>query len=176
MFTKLKKKYSSEDTLYNNILLLSRNKLFYTEFDLTDTFQNRIHLIFIHISFLFIKIKRIKDNQKYKKFQQNTFDLLFNKIELNMRENGFGDVTVNKNMKFLVKTFYNILLNCENFDKKSYEFKNIFFNNYLERNNQKKAQINENLIKYFDKYNAFCFDLSPDSVLKGDFNFNYNYN
>ena len=27
-----------------------------------------------------------------------------------MRENGFGDVTVNKNMKFLVKTFYNILL------------------------------------------------------------------
>ena len=26
------------DALYNNILLLSRNKLFYTKFDLIDTF------------------------------------------------------------------------------------------------------------------------------------------
>ena len=27
----------------------NKNKLFYTKFDLIDTFQNRIHLIFIHI-------------------------------------------------------------------------------------------------------------------------------
>ena len=27
------------------------------------------------------------------------------------------------------------------------------------------------LIKYFDTYQAFCFDLSSDSVLKGDLNF-----
>ena len=51
-----------EDTLYNNILSLSRNKLFFTKFDLTDTFQNRIYLIFIHISFLFTKLKH--NNQK----------------------------------------------------------------------------------------------------------------
>ena len=44
---------SQESNLYNNILLLSRNELFYTKLDLTDTFQNRINLIFIHISFLF---------------------------------------------------------------------------------------------------------------------------
>ena len=45
-----------EDILYNNILLLARNKLFFTKFDLADTFQNRIFLIFIHISFLFTKL------------------------------------------------------------------------------------------------------------------------
>ena len=173
MFTKLKKKYSSEDTLYNNILLLSRNKLFYTEFDLTDTFQNRIHLIFIHISFLFIKIKRIKNNQKYKKFQQNTFDLLFNKIELNMRENGFGDVTVNKNMKFLVKTFYNILLNCENYTNKSSKDKIAFLTKYLDHNKSRKNYNYTGLVDYFDKYQAFCLDLSLDSVLRGDLNFKY---
>ena len=53
MIKNSKKVKSQEATLYNNILLLSRNKLFYTKFDLIDTFQNRIHLIFIHISFLF---------------------------------------------------------------------------------------------------------------------------
>ena len=46
------------------------------------------------------------------------FDFIFNKIELNMREIGYSDMTINKNMKFLVKIFYNILLNCENYKKK----------------------------------------------------------
>ena len=72
---------TQESTLYNNILLLSRNKLFYTKFDLADTFQNRIHLIFIHISFLFIKIKQNNENKKYKAFYQKMFDLIFSKIE-----------------------------------------------------------------------------------------------
>ena len=96
---------TQEDILYNNILLLSRNKLFYTKYDLIDTFQNRIHLIFMHISFIFIKIKQNNKNQVYKTFYQKIFDFIFNKIELNMREIGFGDTTINKNMKFLVKTF-----------------------------------------------------------------------
>ena len=109
---------TQEDALYNNILLLSRNKLFYTKFDVIDTFQNRIHLIFIHISFIFIKIKQNNKDQMYKIYYQKMFDLIFKNIELNMREIGYGDVVVNKNMKFLVKAFYNILLNCENYKKK----------------------------------------------------------
>ena len=115
MLKTFKQNSTQESILYNHILLLSRNKLFYTKFDLTDTFQNRIHLIFIHISFLFIKIKQDNEKKKYNTFYQKTFDLIFNKIELNMREIGYGDVQVNKNMKLLVRTFYNILLNCEKF-------------------------------------------------------------
>ena len=75
MIKNSKKVKSQEATLYNNILLLSRNELFYTKFDLSDTFQNRIHLIFIHISFIFIKTKiDMKDNE-YKTFYQKLFDL-----------------------------------------------------------------------------------------------------
>ena len=105
MLKNLKDTTTQENFLYNAILLLSRNNLFYTKFDLTDTFQNRIHLIFIHISFLFIKIKKKKKSKYIRVFYQKMFDLTFNKIEQNMREIGYGDVTVNKNMKFLVKIF-----------------------------------------------------------------------
>ena len=120
--------YSKQkELLYNSLLLLARNKLFYTKFDLIDTFQNRIHLIFIHVSFIFIKIKIKNDSKTYKKFYQEMFDLIFNKIELNMREIGYGDTIINKNMKFLVKNFYNILLNCENFYKLSSNNKKILF-------------------------------------------------
>ena len=173
MLKKLTQNNTQENILYNNILLLSRNRLFYTKFDLSDSFQNRIHLIFLHISFLFIKIKQNMENEKYKNFYQKTFDLIFNKIELNMREIGYGDVQVNKNMKLLVRTFYNILLNCEKFNELSLSLKNAFFIKYLEQNNNQKIANNKLLIKYFDNFQAFCFDLSPDSILRGDLNFIY---
>ena len=66
MLNKNNKTMTHESTLYNNIVLLARNKIFYTKFKLKDTFQNRIHLIFIHVSFLFIKIKQKNDTDIYK--------------------------------------------------------------------------------------------------------------
>lgn len=168
-----KKTNLQENTLYNNILLLSRNEVFYTTFNLADTFQNRIHLIFIHMSFLFIKIKLDKPNNEKKIFIQKTFDLMFNKIELNMREIGYGDTVINKNMKSLVKTFYNILLNCEKFKKNSNDSNNLLLFKYLDIKDKDKNGNNALLIDYFEKYQAFCFDLSHDSVLKDVLKFNY---
>ena len=167
-----KNKYNV-DILYNKIVFLSRNKLFYTKLNLKDTFQNRINLIFIHISFLFVKIKHNNTNISFNEFYQNVFDVIFKKIELNMRELGHGDVTVNKNMKFLVKVFYNVLLNCEKYSNKSFDEKNIFLLKYLITNSDKKGVKYKDLVNYFDNYQAFCLDLSPDKVLKGELNFIY---
>ena len=131
MIKTLNKNFANENILYNNMLLLARKQLFYTKFNLSDTFQNRINLIFLHISFLFNKIKKEKEKNIYKDFYQNSFDLTFKNIELNMRELGYGDVAINKNMKLLVKTFYNILLYCENFKNETEASKNIFFSKFL---------------------------------------------
>ena len=88
-----------------------------------------------------------------------------------MREIGYGDMTINKNMKFLVKIFYNILLNCENYKKKSLESKCSFLLRHLKQNIDKNNNSYTELVKYFNEYQAFCFDLSSDSVLRGDLNF-----
>ncbi len=170
MFKYTEQVNSQENTLYNIILSLSRQKLFYTKFKLIDTFQNRIHLIFIHISFIFIKMKNDSRGEVYKTFYQKIFDLIFNKIEVNMREIGFSDTTINKNMRFLVKTFYNILFNCEKYKDMSNNDKNKFLIEYLQ---VKNSTDNKGIIDYFNKYEAFCFDLKPDSVLRGEINFNY---
>ena len=165
---------SNELILYNNILSLSRNKLFYTKFALDDTFQNRISLIFFHISFIFIKASKSNNKNDYKSFYQNLFDTAFDQIEKNMRELGYGDVTVNKNMKFLVKSFYNILFFCEKFNEKKKEYKRAFFKECLKCDINKKAPNYDNLIDYFQDFQSFCFDLSSDSVLKGEFKFKFN--
>ena len=89
MFKKLQKKIFYDDKLYNKIIFLSRNKLLYINFDLKDTFQNRINLIFFHISFIFIKIKHYKDKKLYKKFYQLMFDRIF------ICNNSFSNIYIN---------------------------------------------------------------------------------
>ena len=173
MFGLNKKSSFIENKLYNKIVNLSRNKYFYTKICLEDSFQNRINLIFIHLSFLFIKLKKADNKEFYKNFYQKMFDLTFNTIEANMRELGYGDVAVNKNMKFLVKIFYNILLNCESFKIKATNIKKKFLYKHLLLNKPSKMPINIGLVDYFDKYESFCFDLSVDNVLKCNFKFNY---
>ena len=165
---------SNDLILYNNILSLSRNKLFYTKFNLSDTFHNRINLIFFHISFIFIKVKQNNEKKIYKDFYQKLFDTVFKQIELNMRELGYGEVTVNKNMKIHVKSLYNILLFCENYKDKKDEYKITFFSLYLEYNDKEKMANNDNLINYFNDFKTFCFDLSSDSELKGELKFKFN--
>ena len=60
--------------------------------------------MFIHFSIMMIIFK------KKKKFDQKSYDILFHNIENNLRELGFGDVSVNKKMKDLNKILYDILL------------------------------------------------------------------
>jgi len=77
-------------------------------------------------------------------------------------------------MKSLTKDFYNILLNLENYDKKTSNDKDLFFlkYTYFERGS-KKADISQ-LMLYFNNFYTFCCDLSLDSVLKEGLIFKYN--
>jgi len=173
MFNFFKKNKFNEDKLYNKILSLSRNKLFFLDLGLADTFENRINLIFFHASFIFIKFRNIDNGKQFEIFSQKLFDYIFKKIELNMRENGHGDTTINKNMKFLVKVFYSILLKCESFKTTPTKEKNHFLFNHFLINKMLKKPLNIDLVDYFDKYESFCLDLPNDSILKGELNFIY---
>ena len=162
-----------KEKLYNKILTLSRNKFLYSNIGLSDTFITRINLIFFHSSFLTIKMKNYYKTNDLKKLSQNLFDYTFEKIELNMREIGYGDVTVNKNMKILVNNFYDILLSCETYTKLDLIKKKSLLLKYFFTAETKQDHNLTSLIQYFDKYSTFCYDLSTDDILKAEINFNY---
>ena len=163
----------NKNRLYNNILFLSRKKIIYTKFMVKDTFQNRVNLMFMHFSFIITSVQKNNLHFDYKEYYQKLFDSIFKNIEINMRELGFGDTVVNKKMKFLVKVFYSILKYSENYRNESIQSKSQFFCKNLEFNKPLKSKNNDELIHYFDKFHSFCFDLTPDSVLKGNLNFTY---
>tara|TARA_Y200000002_G_scaffold214197_1_gene176795 strand:- start:267 stop:764 length:498 start_codon:yes stop_codon:yes gene_type:complete len=151
------------NNLYNILLELSRNIFFYKNIKLPDSFETRIYLMFIHFSILMIIAKK-----KGSKFDQKSYDGLFNNIEYNLRELGFGDVTVNKKMKEFNKILYDILLkidlkkdNKNDFKMNSDLVKN-YFSSLNDTDDVKLAKFND----YFLNFYNFCFEQRLDNMIE----------
>ena len=157
-----------ETDLYNTLLSLSRNIFFYKKIKLKDTFDTRIYLMFIHFSIMMIVFKK-----KGKKFNQDSYDSLFHNIENNLREAGFGDVSVNKKMKDFNKQLYDILLKIENKKNNSFKLNKElvikYFNELDEPNKDKFIEFDD----YFKNFYNFCFELPLKNMLLEIKNFKY---
>ena len=161
-----KKKHNSD--LYNTLLGLSRNIYFYKNLKLPDKFETRIYLMFIHFSIILIIFKN-----KSVKFNQGNYDSLFNNIENNLRELGFGDVSVNKKMKDMNKLFYDILLKINIGNKDQFIINEKMFYKYFNNNNSLN-QLEIKLFKeYFNNFYNFCFELPLDNMVRDAGKFNY---
>ena len=166
MFTFYKK---HNNKLYNNLVNLSRNKYFYQEIKLFDDFETRVILLFFH----FVIILKVKKNDDLKKNFQLLFDNIFQNIEVNIRELGYGDTKVNKTMKDLTKIFYDILTSMDKKEFASDTYTVEIINKYFNKNKKIDLQKTNDLAQYFAKFENFCFDLDVNNVLNGSINFNY---
>ena len=157
-----RKKHNSD--LYSTLLLLSRNIFFYKDLNFNDSYETRIYLMFFHYSviLLTLKLKGVKPDQ-------TNYNNLFFHIENNLRELGFGDVSVNKKMKDLNKIFYDILIKLKT---NSIDFeinKNLSVKYFENLSNNDKNWLNYS--KYFTNFYLFCFELDSNSVIKDAKNF-----
>ena len=147
--------------LYNNLVNLSRNKNLFSIFTDKDTFSDRLLILLFHFAFFL----RTYKNNTDKKYLQKFFDYFFRQIELNLREIGYGDVSINKKMKDYINNFYSIL------DK---------INDWNNLENEKKGQIlafyyklNDNhlkIVNYFDNYEIYLSKTPLKSFTKSVIN------
>lgn len=145
------------------MLFLSRNLFFYKDINLKDNFETRIYLMFFHFSIILIVYKKKGEN-----FSQESYDNLFHSIENNLRELGFGDISVNKKMKNLNKILYDILLKINISEKKKncFEINKKMVINYLDQKKQINTKNLENIANYFNEFFNFCFDIPTNIMLK----------
>ncbi len=139
-------------SLYNNLVKLSRNKNLFSIFTDKDTFSDRILILLFHFAFF---LRQYKDNTE-KEYLQKFYDYFFRQIELNLREIGYGDVSINKKMKDYINIFFSIL------DK---------INDWNELESKKKGEIlafyyklNDNRLKIVNYFNDFELYLSKTSL------------
>ncbi len=109
--------------------------------------------------------------KKGEKFNQKEYDSLFHNIENNLRELGFGDVSVNKKMKDLNQLLYDILLkideNNENDFKLNKKLLLKYFNTLKDENNSKFVDFE----RYFSQFYKFCFELPLKNMIREALNF-----
>ena len=160
----------SETELYNTLLTLSRNIFFYNKVKLADSFETRIYLMFIHFSILLIIYKK-----KGQKFEQKSYDSLFHNIENNLRELGFGDVSVNKKMKDFNKLLYDILLKLERNNESTFKLNESLILKYFTTLKNIKTTEYQLFESYFVNFYNFCFELPLDNMILKSLNFTKNY-
>ena len=143
---------------YNNLIILTRNKILYKDFNDQDTFSDRLIIFLFHFAFFLNVFKSLSQ----KKILQEVFDHIFHQIEISIREIGYGDVSINKKMKTYINVFYSILEKIDSWDNLDLNRKNIIFNEYLNLNN--KSLI---LAQYFENYRKYLEKNTFNSLLKG---------
>ena len=117
--------------------------------------------MFIHFSLMLIIFKK-----KGTKFSQDSYDSLFHSIENNIRELGYGDVTVNKKMKDYNKILYDILLKIEISTEDKFKINKELVIRYfqdLEGTEDEKYRLFED---YFLNFYNFCFELSLNNMIR----------
>jgi cytochrome b pre-mRNA-processing protein 3 len=129
--------------IYNNFIKLSTNKQLYINFKTQDQFSDRLNYLLMHFAF-FIKVFTNKENEK---ILQEIYDYFFRYLELNIREIGYGDQSINKKMKIYINLFHSILDKFYDWDtsKKLVKSEKIkYFIDFLDEN--------DHLVEYFDNY------------------------
>ena len=100
---------------YNNLIRLSTNKDLYKDFNKQDTFSDRLNILLLHFAFI---LKNYK-NENNKNTLQEIYDFNFRQLELNIREIGYGDQTINKKMKDYINLFHSMVSELHFWEKLS---------------------------------------------------------
>ena len=143
--------------IYNNLIKLTRNKLLYTNLIEEETFSDRIIFLLLHLSFFFKSYKQTNSSSVL----QEIHDFIFHQIEISIREIGYGDVSINKNMKKYINYFYDIILNINDWDIIDLDKKVLILNKFI--NKPKNVSFFTN---YFDKLSIFYKNITLNYFTK----------
>ncbi len=148
-------------SLYNNLVNLSRNKSLFSIFTNKDTFSDRILMLLFHFAFFLREYKNSTDKEYLQKF----FDYFFRQIELNLREIGYGDVSINKKMKDYINIFYSILDKINNWNKLENEKKGEILAFYYKLNDN-----HHKIVTYFNNFEIYLSKIPLKSFTKSVIN------
>ena len=143
--------------IYNNLVKFSRNKSIFRSFTKKDTFSDRLLIFLLHLAFFLRNFK----NKTDPKYLQNFYDYTFKQIELDIREIGYGDQTVNKKMKTYVNLLYSIINKIDNWESNNSEQKIKILKVFLEIKDN-----DEKFVGYFDKYSNYLSKITLNSFTK----------
>lgn len=97
--------------IYRIIVDQARQPRFYTDLDVPDSVDGRFEMVTLHA---FLVIRRLKgESESSSDAAQALFDLMFEDMDVSLREMGAGDMGVGKRVKAMVQAFYGRIASYE---------------------------------------------------------------
>ena len=103
MFFKKKKNENNIDIIYQKIVNFSRNKIFFTKYNVPDTIDGRFDMLVLITIIIVFRLSKIEKDGK--ELSQKLFDIIFRDLDFSLRELGAGDVSVANTMKKLISSY-----------------------------------------------------------------------
>ena len=170
MFFKKKKYETISNDIYQKIVVFSRNKIFYTKYNVPDTIDGRFDMLVLITIIVVHRLSKIsKDGIE---LSQNIFDVIFKDLDFSLRELGAGDVSVANNMKKLISSYMGRQkIYIEAFKNEDEEFLALAFKNNIFRNKDQKKNLILLLSKNIFRINKKLDLIEDKKIINGDFDF-----
>ncbi len=162
------------EKIYQNVIKRSRLKFFYIDKEVDDTLESRFDLIIFHSFMIFQFFRESGINNS--PIPQKLFDFMFQDFENNLREMGFGDVSVNKKMKVFISAFYGRISNYSQGVQMYREQNNkekLF--NTVKDNIYKDKRVSSEKINFFIDYLLKNIHFFKESALEKNIKINFEF-
>jgi len=170
MFYKKKKFETISNDIYQKIVNFSRNKIFYTKYNVPDTIDGRFDMLVLITIIVVYRLSKIKNEGS--ELSQMIFDVVFKDLDYSLRELGAGDVSVANNMKKLISSYMGRQkIYVKAFKSEDEKFLASAFKNNIFRNTDQKKNLILLLSKNILRINKKLYLIEDTKLLIGDFNF-----
>ena len=174
MFFKKKKYDTVTDVIYQKIVNFSRNKIFYTKYNVPDTIDGRFDMLVLITILIVFRLSKIKNEGT--KLSQKIFDFIFRDLDFSLRELGAGDVSVANNMKKLISSYMGRQkIYIKAFKNSDEDFLALAFKNNIFRNHDQKKSVILLLSKNIFAIKRKLDRIEDKNLLSGDFEFSVDH-
>lgn len=157
------------ENLYEKIVVRARESRFYSNYGVPDSVDGRFEMVVLHA---FLVLRHLKPRHgKENELGQALFDVMFEDMDLSLREMGAGDMGVGKRIKAMVRAFYGRIASYEaGLDKTDDDLAKALIRNVYGTTVSNPTQVSL-LVEYFRAQDAHISCTSLVAFETGEFEF-----
>lgn len=106
IFNQNKKTKDAAHVIFTKIVDQARNPIFYSQWDVADSLDGRFDLIILHVALVADRFEQSDGNKKIALMIRYIQEVLFDNMDLSLREMGVGDMSVGKKVKVMAEAYY----------------------------------------------------------------------
>lgn len=167
-----KKRNNAAHSLFSAVIEHSRVIKFYESYSVEDSLDGRFDLMSIHMAVVIEKLdhhKELKNVTEYKRVLQ---EIMFDNLDLTLREIGVGDLGVGKKIKVMAEAFYGRMIAYQNlFSVKNDAEMSDTLNRNLYREKTIETQVLKNMVSYVYEQYEFIMKQDIGAILEGKIEF-----